>query len=246
MTTTEQQFERALEIFRAEEEQAAQFYYAFQAVREVVLQHKSVSAMLRREPLFWKTCLGALQTAAFIALGRIFDHDGRHNLEKLLCLAERNHEVFSKAALARRRQGNDLKRPDGLDEYLQNVYEPTPQDFRRLRARAEKWRLVYDAKYRPVRNKYFAHKVKSDEAAVTALFSKVRHLELQRMLRFLGSVHQELQALFVDGRRAVHRPARYSVKEMMKKPVPMYYSGVGVQEHITRETREFLIRAARQ
>jgi hypothetical protein len=246
MPTIDEQFRRELEIFRTEEEKAAQFYFAFLAVHDVAYRHKSVAALLNRAPLFWNTCLGGLQAAAFIALGRVFDLKSPHNLEKLLRMVEGNPQVFSKAALARRKQGNEAKRPEWLGTYLRSVHEPTLEDFRRLRAHVQKWRQIYNANYRAVRHKFFAHKEAADEAAVTALFRKGTNRELQRMLTFLGSLHQALRQLFYDGRKPVLRPARYSLKEMRKKPVPAFFSGVLVQEHITREAQEFLMRVAKQ
>lgn len=75
MTTPEVRFERELEVFRTEYEAATQFYFAFLAVHAVAYQHKSVETLLNRAPLFWNTCMGALQTSAFIALGRVFAHE---------------------------------------------------------------------------------------------------------------------------------------------------------------------------
>ncbi len=63
--TPDERFGRELEIFRAEAEAAAQFFFAYLTVHAVAHQHKSVHAFLNRTPLFWNTCMGALQTSAF-------------------------------------------------------------------------------------------------------------------------------------------------------------------------------------
>jgi hypothetical protein len=98
--TADEKFKRELEVFRTEEESATQFFYAYQAVHAVAYESKHVSDRLNTAPLFWNTCLGALQTSAFIALGRIFDQDSVHNLDRLLRMAQENSQIFSKAALA--------------------------------------------------------------------------------------------------------------------------------------------------
>ena len=77
-------FERELEILRTEAEAAAQFLYAYLSVHETAGRHPSVVRLINTAPLFWNTNLGALQTSAFIALGRIFDQDSPHNIDRVL------------------------------------------------------------------------------------------------------------------------------------------------------------------
>jgi hypothetical protein len=67
----EEQFARELEIFRTEAQSAAQFFYAFLAVHAAAGARKPVHRLLNTAPLFWNTVLGGLQTAAFVALGRV-------------------------------------------------------------------------------------------------------------------------------------------------------------------------------
>jgi len=69
----DKKFALELEVFRTEVEAVTQFLYAFLAVHAVAADDKSVHKLLNKAPLFWNTNLGALQTAAFITLGRIFD-----------------------------------------------------------------------------------------------------------------------------------------------------------------------------
>ena len=244
MITPDERFQRELEIFRTEAEAGAQFFFAYLAVHAVAYHHKSVHALLNRAPLFWNTCMGALQTSAFIALGRVFDLKSPHNLERVLRLAEGNSQIFSKAALGRRKQGTDAARPAWLDDYMRNVYEPKPADFRKLRTQVRKWRQIYEANYRAVRHKVFAHKEAADQEEVAALFSKGTNPELARLFVFLGSLHEVLLQLFLNGTKPVLRSARYSVKGMRSLPSPP--ARQSVQERITHETEDFLKFAARK
>ncbi len=241
--TPDDQFENELEVFRTEAEGATLFFYAYLAVHAAAAAHKSVLQLLDQSALFWNTNLAALQTAAFIVLGRIFDQNSPHNLDRLLRIAQDNPRIFSKVALGRRRQGNNPEPPPWLAEFLRDAYEPTPKDFRRIRAHVRKWRRIYESKYRDLRHKVFAHKV-ADHDQTAALFGKVNIRELQRMFAFLNSLYEALWQSFVNGRRLVLRPLRYSVKRMRALPSP----GKGrsaTQEHITHEVEEFLISASR-
>lgn len=241
--TADEKFRQELEVFRTEEESGTQFFYAYLGVHAIAYDNENVHRLLNTAPLFWNTCLGALQTAAFIALGRVFDQGSTHNLDKVLRIAQENSQIFSKAALARRKHDGTGERPDWLDDYLRNVYEPIPQDFRRLRAHVKRRRKIYEVNYRDVRHKFFAHKAVSDPADAALLFSKGTNRELQQLFTFLGSLHEALWQLFHNGLKPVLRPVRYSVKRIRTLPSPRFRRG-STQEQILREAEAFLLVAS--
>ena len=104
-------------------------------------------------------------------------------------------------------------------------------------------RQIYEARYRDLRRKVFAHKELTSEADVAALFAKTNIRELQRMLVFLGSLHDALWQLFFNGRKPILQPGRYSLTRMRDQPSPAEQRR-GVQERITHETEAFLTAAA--
>jgi hypothetical protein len=233
------QFEKELEVFRTEVETAIQFLYAYLTVHAVAAEHNPVFRMLNTAPLFWNTGLGALQTAAFITLGRIFDQKSKHNVDRVLRIAQDNPEIFAKTALGARKQGTNPTVPEWLPQYLLDVYVPTAHDFRRLRTHIKKHRKIYEAKYRLLRNKFFAHKEVSRRPDVDALFVQTNVRELQKMLTFLGAFYRALWELFFNGRKPVLRSVRYSVEQMRHRPSPPWRSS-NLQERITHETERFL------
>lgn len=232
-------FRRELETFRTEVNGGDQFFYSYLAIRALSSKDRQLLDHLNIAPLFWMTIMGALLTSTIVALGRVFDQrKSAHSLKKLLTIAERNPQIFSKVALRRRRRGDEAEPPDWLDAFLRRAYEPTARDFRRLKGHAEKWRIIYEAKYRPLRHKIFAHKQESDEQEVRALMARTNIRELERLFIFLLSLHDALWELFENGRKPVLAPQPYSVKAMLKG------SGIArgryVQEMITRQASEFL------
>jgi hypothetical protein len=243
VTTAETQFERELEIFRTEAEGGTQFFYAYLAVHAVAAHRKAVRRLLNETPLFWNTCLAALQTASFMTLGRIFDHDSDHNLSKLLRITQDHPEIFSKAALGRRKQGNNPEPATWLTEYLGDSYEPTARDFRRIRAHVRKRRKIYESNYRDIRHKWFAHKAVSDQTEIAALFSKTNIRELEQLLAFLRSLYEALWQLFFNGRKPILRPLSYSVKRI-RNLRPSATRQSGVQEKIALEAEQVLTFAA--
>lgn len=240
----EQEFERELEVFRTEAEGASQFFYAWLAIHANAGDDKAVHRLLNTAPLFWNTTLGALQSATFVTLGRIFDQDSAHNLSRLLRIAQDNPQMFSKAALGRRKQGRSTTPPSWLNDYLRNAYLPKVDDFRRLRTHVRKHRKTYESNYRDLRHKIFAHRGTSDPELIAAMFARTNIRELQRMLMFLGSLYQALWQLYFNGHKPSLRPRRYSVRRMREKPSPNINSHA-VHERILHETGNFLNRAAR-
>jgi hypothetical protein len=234
-----QEFERELEVFRTEAETVAQFFYAYLDIHACAGAEKQIYRLLNTAPLFWNTMLGGLQTAAFVVLGRIFDQDSAHNLGRLLRLAQDHPQIFSKDALARRKQGTEKTPPDWIESYMKHVYAPKPTDFRRLRGYVRKHRKIYLEKYQPLRHQVFAHKGLSDAADVSALFAKTNVRELQRMLVFLMSLYDALWGLFVNGHRPVLRPRRYSVKRMRDRAAKNPRGG-SVLERLVHEAEHFL------
>lgn len=237
-------FEQDLEIFRTEAEAALQFFYAFLAVHAAAGDAKAIFRLLNTAPLFWNTNLGALQTATFVTLGRIFDQDSAHNVGRLLKLAEDNPAIFSKAALGRRKTAASTNAHVWLADYLKAAYVPKPADFRRLRGYVSKQRKIFIAKYRDLRHKVFAHKEIADAGQVSALFAKTNIREMQRMLLFLFSLHGALLQLFDNGKKPVLRPRRMSVNLMLKRrPIK---GGSSIHERMVQEAQAFLTTASKK
>jgi hypothetical protein len=238
---TDENFERELEIFRQESEGAAQFFYAYLAMSTASADYPEILEYLNRAPMFWNTCAGALQTASIIALARIFETNTPHNLGVLIRIARENPEIFSKAALGRRKQGKNLHRPEWVDIFLESVYEPKQKDFDRIGARIRKYRKIYARNYEQVRHKWYAHKIVAEPAEIVALFANTKIRELERLFAFLGSLYDALWELFFNGRKPVLGPSRYSLRRMRDFPST---GRASVQEHMTVQATRVLMLAA--
>jgi len=245
MIQPEEVFANELEVFRTEAESGIQFFYSYLAVHAVAGEHKEVFRLLNRAPLFWNTALGALQASTFIALGRVFDQQSKHNVDRLLTIAQSNMAIFSKEALAGRKRRGSANADDWLHEFLLDVYVPNADDFRRLRRHVAKRRRVYEDNYRALRHQIFAHKEISAKEDVQALFSKTNVRELQQVLIFLGRLHEALWQLYHNGRKPILRPARYSVKRIREQP-STEDRGRALQERLTHEIEAFLRTASNE
>lgn len=234
MPTVADEFERELEVFRKEAEAAVRFFYAWRTINEVIATDKAALATLNEAPLFWKTTLAALQTSAFIALGRVFDKDqDTHNIDRVLRIAQKNPEIFSLTALSERKRSQN----PAFDGGLAKAYVPTKHDFRRLRKHVAKRRTLYEDCFRPLRHIVFAHKQRFTQQEVRERFAKAKIKDLQRLLVFLLMLHDALWELLFNGRKPILRPARYSVSQMRAEPSQQVLS---LRERLTHETEAFL------
>lgn len=238
MSDLEQLFTRELEIFRTEAQAGAQFLYSYLAFDSIISENKKALDFVNHTPLFWKTNMGALQTSFFIVLGRVFDQTSKHNIDVLLKVAENNISIFSKSALAVRKKRESTNAHEWLDDYLKRSYEPTARDFRELRRKMKGYRRIYEANYRDIRRKVYAHKEVTESADVQKLFSKTNIRELQRVFVFVNALYEALWELFHNGRKPVLRAMRYSVKNIKKNRKPEWQSQ-SVHEMIVGEAQDF-------
>src|SRR6266487_3113928 len=211
MTTDEQRFLQELEIFRGECEAASQHLYAYLTIRRLARRRKSVLRALNRHALFWNTAMGALQQSALTTLGRAFDQDTPHNVDVLLRLASSARSIFSRTSLAARKAEAGVQ-ASWADSFAARAYEPTPNDFRTLRAHVKRARRIYERRYRELRNRVYAHTVAHGEAEVRPLAAQAHIGELKRLIVSLLSVHDILWQLFWNGRAPVVGTVRYSAK----------------------------------
>src|SRR6185295_5602096 len=152
--------------------------------------------------------------AAIIAIGRIFDQGSPHNIDRVLKLAQNNSSMFSKASLARRKQGNAKDQPSWLAEYLDDVHVPTAADFLRLRSHVKRSRRIYEANYRDLRHKVYAHRVVLDDDEAAPIVARTSIREIERLVLFLHRFYESMWHLYMNGCKPTLQRLRYSVNEV--------------------------------
>ena len=119
---------------------------------------------------------------------------------------------------------------EARDEPLQ------PQlDFRGLRTEVSERRKIYEARYRDVRNKIFAHKELSDRDEMNAVFAKASIDDLKAIFGFLHALHGALWELLHNGRRPELRLPDFELPPTAAEPGRNRTPG----EKVARETAEF-------
>jgi hypothetical protein len=242
MTDPEQAFEQEVEILRTEAEEAARCLYTYLAIHSTAAQHPGVKRLLESQPRFWNTILGALQTSAFIALGRVFDDDKRkrsHCIFRLLSLAGDNPQIFALDALAARGQKNN-SRLDWSD-FMADAYAPVPAEFEWLQQKVDEHKAIYSERYKTLRNKIVAHTDIESNTIADKLFAQTNTDEWRTLILFPQAVHDALWQLYHNGMKPVLRHHPLSVR----KPISVGQQ-VPAHERVVHETAHFLLTAAKE
>jgi hypothetical protein len=194
MAATE--FERELEIFRTDEEAAQQAFFCWLSFRNLLARDKEVHRAVNVTPLFWRTTHHGMLLSAFITLGRTFDQDSHHNLDRLVDIFARDVPAFSKDALRRRKEL--VISADDAARYVEDKHELTSEDVRLIKKQIGVRRRIYQERYRAVRDQ-FAHHGLPDLGQRDELFAKTNIDEMKDLFGFLHALHDALWEAFQNG-----------------------------------------------
>jgi hypothetical protein len=196
-------FEHELAIFSTEEEIAQQYFFSYLSIRSGDIH---VIRAMNTNSLFWITTRDALLLAAFIALGRIFDQNSKHNIDRLMSAALKDISAFSRIALADRKRRSGLTSEEAA-AYVEHSYELSASDLRILRKEIKRWRQIYEARYKQIRDKFFAHREISSVEEANNLMVNTNIDEMKELFGFMSDLEAKLWAAFHNG-ISPHREAR--------------------------------------
>ncbi len=151
-------------------------------------------------PLFWLTTESAMLLSTYIAHGKDFRPEPAHNLNRLMATATKRIAtlLYGFAGLEGERRAFRLTMPIVT---FADAHEPSEDVFRSFwKEIEENWKL-YNARYREVRNKVFAHNVVADLAGANSLLEGTTVTETKALFAFLDALDQALWQLFLNGRK---------------------------------------------
>jgi hypothetical protein len=200
----EDEYWRIFHLIRGDVEAATKCNHAYLTINHLIVSEPALHEKINKFADFWTMNSFALQTTFFISFGRLFDkRQDALSAQKLVDATIANPRLFSKAALRERKRklSRDGTDPEWLVESIQNAWEPTTADLiplnDALAPHREKFKIIYS----PIRHRYYAHRSKDDEAAISALFGKTQIDEVNEILRFLHTLIWAIQELASNGTR---------------------------------------------
>lgn len=236
---TSEEFEAALEMYRKEAHSGVQLLYAYLGMHAVLAGNARALEAVNRTPLFWRTIDGGLAAGFFIALGRVFDQDSRLNLDRLVKMAQDNLAIFSPDALALRKRRGANNADEWLPEFLQTAYVPSAKDFRETRKRVKKYRKIYDANYKPIRDKIFAHRELVADSDIQQAYAGTNIGELEELFGFLVHVYDVFRELLFNARKPEWNFEARCASEIVAQNLPRH-DARALPERMVVEARELL------
>jgi len=188
--------------FQEELNIACPSFYAWKNIHNVAAGDKKVYHALNRNALSWNIILHSLQSTFFISIGRLFDLNRKaFSVHSFLRAHIENIGQFSKDALRERKiKGSETSKPPWLDEYIGKSYQPNKEDFLKLKGEVSKRQKLYESRYKPIRDKIFAHREFKKMKRVDELFGEVKIGEMQDLLCFLYQIERIIFQLLYNGR----------------------------------------------
>lgn len=209
-------FTDELEVFRKEQNTAQQMFFAWLAMRATTAEDREVLRCVNNTPLFWINVQHALLVTAFVNLHRIFDQESKHNIDRLIGIAENNLSLFTRDALRDRKIGERITKEQAAS-YVANKHELTAAELRIVRKQIEVRRRLYEDRYRDIRNKVFAHKATDDAEEIDAMFAKTNIEEMKGIFGFLHALYDALWEQYFNGRRMNVVPYKFNVPPDLAK-----------------------------
>lgn len=203
-------FKNELEIFRKEEETAQQMFFAWLSLRATTASNADVLRVVNTTPLFWINAQHSMLVTAFGTLGRIFDQESKHNVDRLMTIVSQNLPIFSIDSLRARKVADGISMEDAA-RYIAGKHALTSNDVKILRKQIDVRRRIYEARYRDIRHKVFAHKATDDVAEIDAMFAKTNIEEMKGVFGFLHALHDALWEQFHNGRKPNVTPYKFTV-----------------------------------
>lgn len=195
----ESQYRRDLGLVENDIANGIEALYVERTINKLCLEDPKAFTILNANALFWTVQIRCLRTTIFMTLGRIFDHQA-HSIQKVLTATIENPQLFSKEAIVARKLVGQ-KRPEWLDEYVKDLWVHNPQDLQPLIDETERFRAIYEAVYRPIRSKVYAHRVLKNDSQIASLFGKTNVTELEEMFRFLYKLARTLAFTLDNGKK---------------------------------------------
>lgn len=203
-------FKNELETFRGEEETAQQMFFAWLSLRTTAASNADVLRMLNTAPLFWINAQHSMLVTAFVTLGRIFDQESKHNVDRLMAIVSENLSIFSIDALRARKVADGISTEDAA-RYIVDKHALTSNDIRTLRKQIDVRRRIYEERYRDIRHKVFAHKATDNVAEIDEMFAKTNIEEMKGVFGFLHAFHDALWKQFHNGQKPNMMPYKFTV-----------------------------------
>jgi len=189
---------------------------------------------------FWKGVLHAHLSAAFTAMGRLYETEGDgRTLAALIAFSIKHRAaLFGRDALRRRKLHSGLSKKDA-DEFVSRIVEVEGKDFRAIQKEVARGRDLYNQKARPIRNDVFAHAGNLDFSQSGILFANMPVHEFELLSLVPLRVEESLYQCFLNGGVPVLEDPPWQIGDVMAN-LPGKQNGAWHHLHIAEDVKKLL------
>ena len=238
MNEAHAEFVRRLSALERDSRDAARVTYTGLLLRYMTERDAHAQQQITRHLAFWAGIWSALQTAAFVALGRIYEDKNTFCADRLIKFAEYNYGIFSTASLI------DRKKKEGFSEaaateFAANAFQPKQNSFGRLRQEFADRRMRFEKKFKDIRDEIYAHTGKLTEDERSDLFAQALRQDLAEVAAFPLQLHRALFHLYYNGIEPLLGPAPSDLAEVLKSKAGGR-STTWEHLHVAKDVSDFL------
>lgn len=208
-----------LNTLRNEAESTIRAFYALQQFKLLLTNLEDVDR-INTNINFWEIYESSLLTKVFIGIRRIFENNNdTFNFQRALNLIKQNIVDFQPTALEQRKLKGYNERPDWIDEYMADVYDPCEDDFNILsklvRSNSKKMKGVYTE----AASKIFAHAIHTDATSINNLLADIDLDEIETSLNAIWHFYEQVWHMYENGRKPYQAISPYPYKDEVQQSV---------------------------
>lgn len=216
ISNSEIEFEKRLNVLFSDSRACAVFLYTELTIHQLAATNNKTFERINGHSAFWNGILGALQSSAFVALGRIYDHNSRSNSAlQLLRFAEKHIGIFGRSFIERRQIRSGMAKDDAK-VYASEAYELQRDGLASLRTEFDTKRQFYVEHIQPIRHNVIAHAGLLTNEVRDELFSKLLVRELESVAVFPLRLYETFFKLYHDGQEPQLEDVPTSIVEILK------------------------------
>ena len=216
ISNAEIEFEKRLNALFNDSRACAVFLYTELTIHQMAATNDKTFERINGHSEFWNGILGALQSSAFIALGRIYDGRSSSNSAlQLLRFAERNIGIFRREFIERRKIRSGAAK-DIAKVYASKAYELPRDGLTSLRTEFIAKQRFYVEHIQPIRHEVFAHAGRLTNEEREKLFSNLFIRELESVAVFPLRLYETFFKLYHDSQEPQLDDVPTSIVEILE------------------------------
>ncbi|MEH6470148.1 MAG: hypothetical protein V7752_02755 [Halopseudomonas sp.] len=209
-----QQFMReTIDNLRRELETTIRVLHALKRFRLFASRQSDVDR-INRNPDFWIIYEVSVRTNLFIGLRRLYEgKNGTFNFQRFIAICINNISDFSADRLRQRKMVGSYKANEWIESYLENIYEPTVDDFKSLSKIVRNNSKRMKGIYTDAASRIYAHAIHMDRTSIAEITDQLDFDEMEIALDSMWHCYEQIWQMYENGRSPIFDISEYPNKQ---------------------------------